>query len=78
MDVYDRVVSMLSTNMDVDKSSIKPDSHLVKDLGADSLDSVEIVMEIEDEFGVEIGDDALDDIQTVGQLAKAIEIRLAS
>lgn len=78
MNVFDDVASMLSRNMDVSRDKITPDSDLVDDLGADSLDSVEIVMELEDQFGIEINDDELDEIRTVGQLVKAIELRLAS
>lgn len=77
MNVFDDVASMLSRNMDVDRDKITPDSDLVDDLGADSLDSVEIVMELEDQFGIEIKDDELDEIRTVGQLVRAIELKLA-
>lgn len=78
MDVFQSVASMLSRNMDIDQDAIKPDSDLVNDLGADSLDSIEIVMEIEDEFGIEIKDGDLDGMRTVGQLVSAIERRISA
>jgi acyl carrier protein len=52
---------------------VKPEAKFIDDLGADSLDTVELVMAFEEEFGVEIPDDAAEKIQTVGDAIKFIE-----
>ena len=57
----------------VDKDKITPETSFVNDLGADSLDTVELVMELEEEFDINIPDDAAEKIQTVGQAVKYIE-----
>jgi acyl carrier protein len=57
---------------------IREDSHLVGDLGIDSLGVMESVAAIEDKFGLNIPDDALRNVETVADVAKAIEIRLQS
>jgi acyl carrier protein len=57
----------------VDKDKIKRESNFVNDLGADSLDTVELVMELEEEFDISIPDDAAEKIQTVGEAIEHIE-----
>jgi acyl carrier protein len=57
----------------VDGEKIQPGTSFVNDLGADSLDTVELVMELEDEFDIDIPDDAAEKIQTVGQAIEFIE-----
>ena len=57
----------------VDKEKITPETSFVNDLGADSLDTVELVMELEEEFDINIPDDAAEKIQTVGQAVQYIE-----
>ena len=64
-DVYDRVVDVLVDHLNVDKDDVTLEDHLIDDLGADSLDLIEIVMLIEDEFGVSIPDDIAENINTV-------------
>ena len=59
--------------MGVDKDKITPETSFVNDLGADSLDTVELVMELEEEFDINIPDDAAEKIQTVGQAVEFIE-----
>ena len=59
--------------MGVDKEKITPETSFVNDLGADSLDTVELVMELEEEFDINIPDDAAEKIQTVGQAVQYIE-----
>ena len=59
--------------MSVEESSISDSSSFIDDLGADSLDTVELVMAFEEEFGIEIPDDAAETIQTVGDAVKFIE-----
>jgi acyl carrier protein len=56
----------------VDEEEVTPDASFVDDLGADSLDTVELVMAFEEEFGIEIPDDAAETIQTFGDACKFI------
>ena len=58
-EVLDKVVEIVCNQLSVDKEEVTPDSSFVEDLGADSLDTVELVMEFEEEFGVEIPDEEL-------------------
>ena len=62
-----RVIDIVSEQLGVDKEKISRETSFVNDLGADSLDTVELVMELEEEFDVDIPDDAADKIQTVGE-----------
>jgi len=64
--VLERVSDIVSEQLGVDKDKISPETSFVNDLGADSLDTVELVMELEEEFDVNIPDDAAEKIQTVG------------
>jgi acyl carrier protein len=65
--VEERVVNIVAEQLGVDKDKIKPESNFVNDLGADSLDTVELGMELEEEFDINIADDAAEKIQTVGE-----------
>lgn len=71
--VLEKVKTILAEQFDVDESKITADTDLQEDLGADSLDVVDLIMSIEDEFSVEIPDDAVEDIKTVGSLVSFIE-----
>jgi len=71
--VSERVISIVAEQLGVDKEKVTPATHFVNDLGADSLDTVELVMELEEEFDVDIPDDAAEKIQTVGQAIEFIE-----
>ena len=64
--VADKVKSIIVEQLGVDEEEVTPDASFVDDLGADSLDVVELVMAFEEEFGVEIPDDAAEKITTVG------------
>jgi acyl carrier protein len=57
----------------VEESEVTEDAHFIDDLGADSLDTVELVMALEEEFGVEISDEDAEKIQTVGDVKKFID-----
>lgn len=72
-DVAQRVIEIVAEQLGVDKEKIRPETHFVNDLGADSLDTVELVMELEEEFDIDIPDDAAEKIQTVGQAIEFIE-----
>ncbi len=71
--VMEKVKSILSEQFDVEEDTITADTDLQEDLGADSLDVVDLVMSIEDEFGVEIPDEEVENIKTVGALVSYIE-----
>ena len=72
-DVLDRVSKIVVEHLDVEADKVKPDASFIDDLGADSLDNVELVMAFEEEFDIEIPDDAAEHIQTVGDAVKYIE-----
>ena len=71
--VEQRVKKIVAEQLGVNEADIKNESAFVEDLGADSLDTVELVMELEEEFDINIPDDAAEKIQTVGQAIKFIE-----
>ena len=66
-EIEERVIAIVAEQMGVDKAEIKRETHFVNDLNADSLDTVELVMEFEDEFETSIPDEEAEKIQTVGQ-----------
>lgn len=70
--VYDRVVSITSEQLGVDADKIQAESSFVNDLGADSLDTVELVMALEEEFETEIPDQDAEKITTVQQVVDYI------
>ncbi|MDE2385405.1 MAG: acyl carrier protein [Alphaproteobacteria bacterium] len=72
-DIADRVKSIVVKHLGVEADKVKPEASFIDDLGADSLDTVELVMAFEEEFGIEIPDDAAETIQTVGDAVKFIE-----
>lgn len=72
-DIKERVIEVVSKNLDVDKSRITEDANFVEDLGADSLDQVELVMAFEEEFGVEIPDETAEKIRTIADAVKFIK-----
>ena len=71
--VEQRVKKIVAEQLGVNEAEIKNASSFVDDLGADSLDTVELVMAFEEEFGVEIPDDAAETILTVGDATKFLE-----
>jgi acyl carrier protein len=73
MSVEQRVKEIIADQLGVDIEQIKPESRFVDDLGADSLDVVELIMAFEEEFGVEIPDEDAEKIATVGDVLKYIE-----
>ena len=72
-DIADRVKNIVVKHLGVDADKVKQEASFIDDLGADSLDTVELVMAFEEEFGIEIPDDAAEHIQTVGDAVKFIE-----
>ena len=73
MSTFDKVKDVIIDKLGVEEDSIKPEAHFVNDLGADSLDTVELNMEFEEEFGIEIPDDDAEKITTVGSAVEYIE-----
>ena len=71
--VYDKVRKIIADSLDIEESTISPDSVITEDLGADSLDIVDLVMSFEDVFDVEIPVVAVETIKTVGDIVKFIE-----
>ena len=71
--VLERVTKVIVDRLGVDESEVKLEASFREDLGADSLDVVELVMELEDEFDMEISDDDAEQISTVGSAVKYIE-----
>jgi acyl carrier protein len=71
--VQERVIEIVAEQLGVDREKVSPETSFVNDLGADSLDTVELVMELEEEFDINIPDDAAEKIQTVGQAVQYIE-----
>ena len=71
--VQERVIDIVASQLGANKDTITPETSFINDLGADSLDTVELVMELEEEFKINIPDDAAEKIQTVGQAVEFIE-----
>ena len=72
----DKIKQILADTLDVNVDELSADTNIATDLGADSLDVVEILMSIEDEFNVEIPDSEIENIRTIGELADYIETNM--
>ncbi len=77
-DIAERVKKIVIEHLGVDAEKVTENASFIDDLGADSLDTVELVMAFEEEFGCEIPDDAAEQIQTVGDAVKFLEKSAAS
>lgn len=73
MTVFEKLQAIIADQLELDAETITPDSNILDDLGADSLDVVDLIMSVEDEFGIEVPDEALEDIRTVEEMVKYIE-----
>ena len=71
--VFDKVKAILVDQLDVDENKVTMEASITDDLGADSLDVVDMLMSLEDEFDVEIPDEEIERIRTVGELVTYIE-----
>lgn len=72
-DVKEKIVAIVVDKLGVDESEVTVDASFTNDLGADSLDTVELIMEFEKEFNISIPDDQAENIQTVGQAISYLE-----
>jgi acyl carrier protein len=71
--IYDKVVALIANQLPVRKADITPESRLSEDLGADSANVMILIMDIEQEFNIEVEDDALGTIETVGDIVSYLE-----
>lgn len=71
-EIEERVRQIIVDKLGVEESEVTPDTNLVDDLGADSLDTIELIMEFEKTFDVKISDDVTEGIKTVGDMINAI------
>ncbi len=73
--VFEKIKKIISEQLEVDQNIVTENASITGDLGADSLDLVDLAMSIEDEFDIELSDDALEKIKTVSDLVAYIEDR---
>ena len=76
--VEERVMDVVSEQLALNKETLTRDSDFIKDLGSDSLDQVELIMELEEEFGITIPEEEADKVRTVGDVIDHIEAALKS
>ena len=77
MDIFEQVKKILCYQLDLEEEQVNEDSEVIDDLGADSLDIVDLVMTLEEEFDTEIPDEDIENLKTVGDIVKYIEDRVA-
>lgn len=73
MNTIDKVKKLIAEQLCISTDEIKDDANIIEDLGADSLDVVELLMTFEDEFNVSIPDDKLEDLKSIPQIVKIID-----
>ncbi len=71
--IFERIREILCDQLDLDEDSVTMDSDILDDLEADSLDVVDLVMSVEDEFHLEVPDDQIENFRTVGDVVRYIE-----
>ena len=71
--IFEKVRDALAAQFELDPASITPDTNLIDDIGADSLDVVELIMDLEDEFGIAISDEDAAQLYTVGRIVEYLE-----
>lgn len=71
--VFDKVKDIIVDQLDVDEDKITMDASITEDLGADSLDVVDLIMSLEEEFDIKIPDEEVENVKTVGDIVKFIE-----
>ncbi|MCL4125181.1 UNVERIFIED_CONTAM: hypothetical protein GTU68_052982 [Idotea baltica] len=76
-DIKEKVVQIIVNKLGLDEEQVTPEAHIINDLGADSIETVELIMEFEDKFGIEIPDDDGEKIATVGDAISYLEEKVA-
>ncbi len=71
--MFEQVCKMLAEQLGIDASAIKPESEVVKDLGADSLDVVELLMTLEDEYGITLPEEDVENVKTVQDIVDMMD-----
>ena len=71
--VIDKVRELVAEQLGISKDIVKAESNIIEDLGADSLDVIEMLMTLEEEYGVTIPDEKINQVKTVGQIVELIE-----
>lgn len=71
--VFERIKDLIEQEMNIPADSITLESRIAEDLGADSIDAIELIMGVEEEFDIEISDEVAMEIKSVGDLVKVIE-----
>ncbi|NPV92214.1 MAG: acyl carrier protein [Firmicutes bacterium] len=74
--MFEKLVKIIADQLDVDPAKITPESHLMEDLKADSMDLVEMIMALEEEFGINIPDEDAEKLGTVKDVAEYLEKKL--
>lgn len=76
--IFDEIVELLSEQMNIDKSLLKPDTNFIEDLHTDSLDMVEMLIALEDKYNISVPDEDAKSLTTLGKLVEYIEAKVAS
>ena len=76
MDVLEKIIDIVCDQLALDREQVTEDSEIIDDLGADSLDIVDLIMTLEDEFDTEITDEMVEGMNTVGDIARFVEEHL--
>ena len=74
--IYEKVKALLCDNLGIDENDVTMDANLIDDLNIDSLDVVELIMAVEEEFGIEIPDEDVEKVTTVGNMVDYIASKL--
>ena len=78
MDTFEKIRALLAEQLDLDTAKITMESDIMNDFEADSLDIVDMVMTLEDEFGIEVPDDAIENLRTVGDVVNFVDSHQAN
>lgn len=73
--IFEKITEILAEQLAADKDTMTSDTKIAEDLGADSLDLVDLLMSIEDEFGIEIPDEEVENIKTIGDVVNYISAK---
>ena len=73
MDTVEKIRALLAEQLDIDPAKLTMDSDIMGDFAADSLDIEDMVMTLEDEFGIEVPDDAIENLRTVGDVVEFVD-----